>query len=309
MDRFAAGFEVRAEGRRLDGLALPYGEISPSHRERFQAGGGAVAPTAILDLDHDRLRTVAWIGAGLTLTDGADGLHLRAEIPRTPAGDEALRGVRSGERSGLSVEFEAARDRTEAQSGVRVVESWMVHGVGLVEKPSYPSAQVEARQRTGPAVSGSVGLGVRLSCGCRDGCDAVEIGQNAFDAALREAEAGDRVVTAFFSGRYDRPVARVGAGMTVTRERGALAVRIDGLPDSAEAAEFLEAVSTGALFQFRPYFPDRTSEVTKEGTTAKVARADLRGIEIAPITGPVEGLREITVGRRERRRRKVRAWI
>ncbi len=307
MDRFLSAVEVRAEGRTLEGVALPYGELSPSHRERFEAGGGAVAPNAILDLDHDRLRTVAWIGAGLTLTDTREGLHLRAEVPRTPAGDEALRGVRTRERSGLSIEFEAARDRTEAQTGVRVVEAWTVHGVGLVERASYPSAMVEARQRTGPPVRGSVALGERLACGCRDGCDAVRIAPDAFDAALREAEAGDRVITAFFSGRFDRPLARVGAGLTLTRERGQLGVRIDGLPDSAEAGEFLEAVASGAAFQFRPYFPDRFSDVAKAGTTAEVARADLRGIEIAAISGPTEGLREIAVGRREDRRRRV--WL
>ena len=36
MERRTFGTEVRAEGRRLSGVVLAYGDVSPSHRERFE---------------------------------------------------------------------------------------------------------------------------------------------------------------------------------------------------------------------------------------------------------------------------------
>ena len=263
---------------------------------------------AHLDLDHDPLRVVAYVGGGLVLEDSDAGLGLRAEIPPTMAGDHALTGIRDGSRAGLSVEFEALAESREAQTGVRVVERYRVAGFGLVAAPSYEGARVlEVRQRTGPGVFGTVALGEDLSCRCRTGCDAIHIESTALDAALAEAEAGTRVITAFTSGNFESPLARIGSGLTVTRTRNELAIAIDGLPASAAAAEFLEAQSVGGLFTFRPYFPNDTSTFTKRGTTAIFSRADLRGIEIAPITGPTRGLREVEVRHKHKGRRRI--WL
>ena len=308
MERLALGAEVRASGRTITGLVLPYGEISPTHRERFEPGGGEIAADAHLDLDHEPLKAVAWLGNGLELEDTARGLELRAVAPRTPAGHEALRGIRSGERRGLSVEFHALGERREAQTGVRVVERWRTVGVGLVPEPSYTSAgvrEIRRRRRTRSRIRGRVSLGRKLACRCRKDCDTIRIEPEALDAALSEAADGKREITAFFSGSFDRPVASLAAGLRIERRGRSLEVKIDGLPDTSAVRDF-EAGRERAFYAFRPYFPDDQSEYTVEGTTAVFTRADLRGIEIAAIAGPTDGLERIRV---ERRRAARRVWL
>ena len=309
MDRVVSTLELRAENRRITGLGLPFRQLSPSHRERFEpiAGGVEIAPSAWLNLDHKPREVVAWRGAGLEVRETDKGLEVEAVAPETPAGEAALSGIRDGTRAGLSVEFRSVQERREGQTGTRILEAFQVAGFGIVRAASYPGTEVEVRQRTGPGVTGTVALGEDLSCRCRTGCDAIRIEPRALDAALAEAEAGDRVITAFMSGNFEAPLARIGSGLTVTRTGNELAIAIDGLPASAAAAEFLEAQSVGGLFTFRPYFPNDTSTFTKRGTTAIFSRADLRGIEIAPITGPRRGLREVEVRHKHKTRRRI--WL
>ena len=304
-DRTFVG-ECRAEGREIRGLGLPYGEVSPTHRERFLAGGGSVSEHVLLDLDHDRLRAVAWRGAGLDVVDDARGLMVRATAPHTPAGDAALAGIASGERSGLSVEFRALKERREPQTGVRLVEQYIVAGFGLVAKPSYPSAKVlEVRQLGGAPIRGRVSLGEDLPCRCRSGCESIRFETDSLDAALAEAASGARVIPAFFSGSFEAPIATRGNGLTVTRRGRALDVTLDGLPETEAANAFRESLSTGTAFTWRPYVPVEPGvEIVKDGTTALIeAGADLRGIELAPISGPVGALQAVTMGRQTRRRR------
>ena len=305
MERLALGAEVRASGRTITGLVVPYDEVSPSHRERFVPGGGEIAPGAHLDLDHDPLKAVAWLGAGLELEDTPRGLELRALAPPTPAGNEALRGIATGERRGLSVEFHALADRRERQTGVRVVEAWRTVGVGLVAEPSYTSAGVVEVRKRRSRIRGKVSLGRRLACRCRKGCDTIRIEPGALDAALAEAADGKREITAFFSGSYDRPIASLGAGLRVKRRGERLEVEIDGLPDTGAVRDF-EAGQERAFYAFRPYFPDDQSDFTVEGTTAVFTRADLRGIELAAIAGPTDGLERVQVGGRRSARR---VWL
>ena len=303
VDRALAG-EVRAEGRVLTGTVMTYGEISPSHRERFMPGSlRRDGDPVVLDLDHDPLRAVAWIGQGLELEDSRHELRLRADLPRTPAADAALEGVRTGARRGLSVEFNAVQEHREAQTGIRVIEDSLLRGIGLVARPSYPGSSVnEIRRRpSGERIRGRVNMGRRLACRCRKNCTHVRIDRRAFDRALTEAEAGDREITAFFSGQYGKPIASYGSGLSIRRRDDRLEIEISNLPDTAEVRDFLET-NGSAFYAFRPYFPDDESVFEVEDATAIFTEADLRAIEIAAVTGPTDGLEPVMVRRRERRR-------
>ena len=198
---------------------MPYGEVSPSHRERFLPGSLRPVDDVYLNIQHDLSQTIAWRGAGLSLADSADGLRIEAgPFPRTPIHNAVLADVNAGKLRGVSVEFRAQRERTDPQTGIRVIEAAALKGFGLVPDPSYPSARVtEVRARIGGRISGRANLGRPVSCRCRTGCDSIQIEPDAMDAALAEAEAGTRQIHAFFSGRYDRPLASVGAGLTLRR--------------------------------------------------------------------------------------------
>ena len=146
VERRSAVGELRVEGRRLSGTVLRYGEVSPSHRERFAPGALRFAAAVHLDLEHDRERVIAYMpGGGLELAGDGDAVELAAELPPIPAADRALDEIRSGKRNGLSVEFRALKESREG--GVRVIEEAELRGIGLVARPSYLGSRVEARAR------------------------------------------------------------------------------------------------------------------------------------------------------------------
>ena len=146
VERRAALGEIRVEGRDLSGIVVTYGEISPSHNERFEPGSIRMAASVHLDLFHDPERAIAWMpGGGLELRDEDGALRLSAIVAPVPAGDRALAEVRDGAIAGLSIEFRAEKEsRVE---GVRVIEQCVLSGVGLVRSPSYTGSIVENRER------------------------------------------------------------------------------------------------------------------------------------------------------------------
>ena len=144
--RAAVGGEIRVEGRRLSGTVMRYGDVSPTHRERFEPGSLRLAESIHLDLYHDPERAVAWHpGGGLELREEGGALLLAAELPPIPAADRALADIRAGRVNGLSVEFRAARERRDG--GLRVIEAALLRGIGIVRAPSYHDSRVEARAR------------------------------------------------------------------------------------------------------------------------------------------------------------------
>lgn len=143
-ERRTAATELRVEGRRLTGIAMRYGDISPSHRERFAPGSISFADPVVLDREHNRDVALAWMpDGGLELRDEDDALHLVATLPPIPAADGVLDEVRAGKITGLSVDFRAL-DVTR-EGGIRVIRKALVRGVGLVRRPSYEASRVEAR--------------------------------------------------------------------------------------------------------------------------------------------------------------------
>ena len=146
VERRAATVELRVEGRKLSGVVMRYGEISPSHRERFAPGSLRLANVVHLDLDHDPERAVAWLpDGGLDLASDDEAMRLSATLPPIPGADRALDDVRTGKVGGLSVEFRALKETVV--DGIRVIEEAELTGVGLVKRPSYSGASVEARSR------------------------------------------------------------------------------------------------------------------------------------------------------------------
>ena len=143
--RFIESAEIRATGRKLTGSALRYGDVSPTHRERFAPGSVTVAPSAWLNYRHDPERALCWRGAGLEIQASESGIELNAELPATPLADRVLTEVRAGTLTGLSIEFQCLADRME--TGIRVVTEAILEGIAVCSNPSYPNTSIEARQK------------------------------------------------------------------------------------------------------------------------------------------------------------------
>ena len=92
--------------------------------------------------------------------------------------------------------------------------------------------------------------------------------------------------------------------LKLTSSAEGLAIAIDSLPETQAITDWLASLAA-AKYTLRPWFPDSESTFTVAGTTATFTQADLRAIEIAPIAGPLEGLRELTV----RSNRGGRVWL
>ena len=145
--------EVRREGRVLEGTALAYGDVARvgSRAERFEAGalGAVESLDVLLNVQHDRARPLARTGGGgLTLSDSAAALEVRAELPETREATDALALVEAGVLRGLSLEFVATRERMEGP--MRVILAARLVAIGVVDKPAYRASKVSARAEVEP---------------------------------------------------------------------------------------------------------------------------------------------------------------
>ena len=292
LERFYAGLELRAEGRRLVGPAIRYGETSPSHRERFEPGAFNLGDgrTRWLDVGHDPERVIAHTdGGGLELRDTAQALEVSASLPKIPAADRALQAVHDGKLRGFSIEFHAETERRE--SGIRVVSKAVLAGVGLVAHPSYEGSTAEIRAR---GASGFVPFGRNLSCECHDGsCDMV----NIKDVELPKDR--DVIVVA---GNYSRAIGSAKRGtLKLEKTDAGLAVELTAEALATPAGRELVDMAGAVPLYARPIFRQDASEFTEAGGVATYNRMSVKAILIGS-TDNSAGWPEVKFGSPDGRR-------
>lgn len=140
--------EIRGpdEGSRIiEGCAVPYGATANigQMKERFTQGAAKPAPDCILNLHHDQSRPLARSPQTLEFEQRDTGLHFKATIPKTREGDDALENIRAGILTSASVEFICKTDRVVC--GTREVMEASIEGIGLVTRPAYEGAKIQAR--------------------------------------------------------------------------------------------------------------------------------------------------------------------
>ena len=254
------GVELRADGRTIIGPVVRYGDVSPSHRERFTPGSLTPQPDLVLNLGHDPMRAIAF-GDLLKLEDRADALIGRARLPVIPAADAALDGVKSGRYNGYSSEFVAKRDFRDA-GGVRVIVDADLGGGrpgGLAIVHGEHDRGPEAHRR------GQVFDSVRqeMDCRCADGCTESVIETKATIDVSETAIA----------------IRRGYAEALASRSKGTMRVLVDDdgihldldLPDTTYARDLLEAADNVPLI-VRPVVDFATSRWVRDGTLARFSR-------------------------------------
>ncbi len=267
LERLATGTEIRASGRKLSGVVMRYGDVSPSHRERFEPGSLRMAESVHLDLYHDVERAVAWMpGGGLKLQADGEALRMVAELPPIPAANRALDEIRAKRTTGLSVEFQAIKERMDGN--IRVIEQAILTGIGLVKHPSYGQSQVEARRRSGRTIRARIPSNKKVACRCSGAaCKMAKLMQEGMQQAIDDAfvEYKRTVIAGFNS--YDKPLAstRTGTLRGRMREDGDAEVEID-LPDDAVGASVIAANESSGIV-VRPHVDADAAESTIEGET------------------------------------------
>ena len=276
MERRTA-LELRADGRTLVGPAMRYGDVSPTHRERWLPGSARVSPDLAPTLGHRTGRVLAY-GSDVEVRDGRDALVVRARLPRTEVADIALDGVKSGRFRGWSVEFKARRQSRDA-AGVRVIESADVPGLALVDEPSFPGSTVEARQRARPRITSKVLTGLAIDCKCADGdASVVEFLETAF----REVE--DLEVTAISRGAESVVSSTANDSLKLSAARDG-SLRVDLRPLDTEAGRrTAELVRARVPVYARPVWDARRSDWTlRDDGVAEVSRAWFAYLLVRPV--------------------------
>ena len=139
--------EIRAEGRRLAGTVVRYGDVAVvgGVPEKF-APGSLLCKDVVLNRQHERGRPLARTGGGgLLLKDGPERLEMEAVLPETVEATDTLALVRSGILPGLSAEFEVLSEHDE--DGCRVIDLANLSGLAVVDRPAFQQSTVEARAR------------------------------------------------------------------------------------------------------------------------------------------------------------------
>ena len=274
-----AGAEFRVAGRTLSGRVMTYGDISPEHRERFLPGAFGPAPSAPLNIQHDRNMIVLDAG-DFVLSDTPRALEIRAELP---AGSAALSLVRRGALNGYSVEFHARAERRE--SGVRVIERAALVGIGLVDQPSYRESTAEVRRRGSRggrlgSFRGRIPKAKRLECRCGPGsCKQALFKSGSFDSLYDDDDVRDvlAVVGDYGSaiGSRKRKSVRFWEG-----KNGDLEFAVD-VPNTDRGKALMETFDVTDVYA-RPVIDVDASDVKITGELAEYSQARVRALTIGP---------------------------
>lgn len=284
---------------------MRYGDVSPSHRERFLAGAFPDLSDVRLDVQHDRRRILTRTGAGLEMTDGPSALEFAAELPGTREADDALELVRRKVLRGASVEFIATSER--AESGVRVIEGAELVAVSIVDNPAYRDSKIEAR-RYGGGLSGSYNYG-RLHVTSASGkTRKTRLQKGALDYALDDA---DREISLNMGSSLDSTLGTRSSGtLAVRKTADGLAVSVARLPETQAAADLVGLQEAGIALHVRPRYqldgvPNAYKDVPEPGNPGvlvrEVSNALLLGFDLT-IRGKGNGYDAIALTSPRRRR-------
>ena len=138
--RCSIKIEDRAEGARIVGTLMDYGQRATDRPEIFEASALKWDGPLILNRQHSRKNPIL----KFTPIESEGKLLVDVEVPSTTAGADALSEIRSGLFSGLSIEFRAVSERFV--NGVRRISEGILSGAALVDFPAYSSSVVEARE-------------------------------------------------------------------------------------------------------------------------------------------------------------------
>jgi HK97 family phage prohead protease len=147
------GFEARvsAAGRRLTGLAAPYGIETRigSFTEVINQGAFSHALTGdILALaDHDPSKVLARTKSGtLKLSEGGDGLRFDLELPDTQLGKDTLVLAQRGDLGGMSFGFTIPKGGERWNGDKRELLKIDLHEISVVSAwPAYSGTSIQAR--------------------------------------------------------------------------------------------------------------------------------------------------------------------
>lgn len=157
IERRAAAVEIRAAGRKLEGLAAVYGVETRIGNFVEVIAPGAFADTlasgadVLALVDHDAGRLLARTRSGtLRLADEARGLAFSLDVPDTTLGRDVLALAERGDLGGMSFAFRVRPPDGERWQGRqrRELRSVDLAEISIVQAhPAYDGTTIAARNR------------------------------------------------------------------------------------------------------------------------------------------------------------------
>ena len=148
----ASDTDVSLTGRRVSGLAIPYGQTDtvsdggPAYQERWV--NGCCARTIAersgkiqLWTQHDSSKLA--IGKASRMEESTDGLFVEFTVSSTRDGLDALRLIRDDVVTGLSVGFTPIRERKAADGAIERLEI-AIREISLVNAPALAGSGITA---------------------------------------------------------------------------------------------------------------------------------------------------------------------
>lgn len=143
---------VQAEGRRLRGLAIPYGVETRINggTESIRAGAATASLTGrdILALvDHDSGKVLGRTKSGtMRLSEDERGVSFEIDLPDTTAARDVLALVERGDAGGMSFGFTTPKGGDEWRGTHRTLRTIHLHEISVITShPAYTATTVEAR--------------------------------------------------------------------------------------------------------------------------------------------------------------------
>ena len=296
---------IGIEGRTLTGTVMKYGEVSTGapRPEKFLPGAFKVPPDGvILNVQHDRNKPIARTPDTLILTDTAEALELRAEVPGTQEGSDTIVLVRNRILTGLSVEFQAVKEHFEA--GVRVIAEAVLSGVSVVDRAAYSGSKVEARRMRGVSMSFKIPYGKKMRCECCTKAPNVRFRKGAFDDVVNEKSEGDTLAVV---GNYRGALSSKRRGtLRPKNTKDALVVESD-LADIQPARDLIAQADDVPILA-RPIVDFDKSKFTVVGDVAEIEKAHVRGFILGPSDASA-GWEPVRIIREAEENRRVHTWL
>ena len=154
MERLFCAFApagLNLDGRKLSGVALPYGSVgypSDGVPTIIKAGAFGTIGDVLLNVQHDQSRVLArTTGGTMTLEDTAERLLFSAELPDTRDAADTLALIAAGVFAGLSIE--AAPSVAPVSKGIRTVQRATLTGLAIVARPGFRETSVKVAAERG----------------------------------------------------------------------------------------------------------------------------------------------------------------
>ena len=143
-------FDYRADDNGLgtvSGVIVRYGDVAqlgPTLTEQIERGAFNLSLPWWANRMHQRPSILGATGSNLTLSDDADALRFRLELPSTQLGRDTAYELGNGFLRGASIELGQVKD---SYSGLRrTIQKSTAVRFGLVDKPAYPDSLLKVNR-------------------------------------------------------------------------------------------------------------------------------------------------------------------